>query len=255
MSESHPRARVALVTGGSRGIGAAISKLLASRGNRVGVNYKSNADDADAVVAAIRSAGGEAVSVPGDVCDPASVRQLVAAVEQKLGPIDILVHNALIPYVGKSFEEISWEELGGKNNLELQAAFHLTKAVTPGMRERQFGRIVYLSTGLVRRPRKGMVALGTSKAGLSAFARFVAQEYGPDGITVNVVAPGPVDGTKYVAIMGPFGEQRERLIKETPLRRFALPEDVARVIAFFVGEDGAYVTGSFMAVNGGYTMD
>lgn len=255
MSEESMHARVALVTGGSRGIGAATSKLLASRGASVAVNYKTNADDAEDVVAAICSAGGKAASVQGDVCDSASVEHLVAQVKEKLGPVDILVHNALIPYAGKSFEEISWEELGSKSNLELQAAFYLTKAVVPGMRERKFGRIVYLSTGLARRPRNGMIALGTAKAALSGFARFVAQEYGPDGITVNVVAPGPVDTTQFVAIMGPFGEQRERIINETPLRRFALPDDVARVIASFVGEDGAYVTGSFMAVNGGYTMD
>lgn len=255
MVEELAQGRVALVTGGSRGIGAATSHLLAARGHQVAVNYRSNSADADAVVESIRAAGGRAASVQGDVCDPDDVARIVAESEEKLGPVDVLVHNALIPYVGKSFEDISWDELGEKNNLELQAAFHLTKAVSPGMRERGFGRIVFVSTALARKPRQKMIALGTAKAGLSGFARFVAQEYGQYGITVNVVAPGPVDTTEIVTIMGPFGEQRERIINETPMRRLALPDDVARVIGFFVGEDGSYVTGTFMTVNGGYTMD
>src|SRR5207302_11009503 len=107
----------------------------------------------------------------------------------------VLVHNALIPFAVTSFADITWEQLGGKVNAELHAAFMLTKSVVPSMISHQYGRLVYLSTGLSRRPREGMTALGTAKAALDQFARFVALELAPHGITANLVAPATVRGT------------------------------------------------------------
>jgi 3-oxoacyl-[acyl-carrier protein] reductase len=246
--------RVALITGASRGIGAAVARLLASRGMRVVVNYRSSRDEADDVVASIRSAGGRAMAVRADVRDESAVLGMVEQVRTAMGEVEVLVHNALIPYAVKSFDEISWDELGGKLEQEMRAAFLLTKAVVPGMTKQGYGRIVYLGTVLSRRPREGMIALGTSKAALSQFARYVAQEVGPRGITVNVVSPGPVDETAITA--GVLDqEHKRRQAAQTALGRIATPDDVARAVAFYAGDDSGFITGATAPVNGGLDMD
>jgi 3-oxoacyl-[acyl-carrier protein] reductase len=245
--------RVALITGASRGIGAAVARLLASRGMRVVVNYRSSRDEADDVVASIRSAGGQAMAVQADVRDGSAVLGMVEQVQAAIGEVEVLVHSALIPYAIKSFDEISWDELGGKLEQEMRAAFLITKAVVPGMTTRGYGRIIYLDTVLSRRPREGMIALGTSKAALSQFARFVAQELGPRGITVNLVAPGPVDET--ISTNAFDQEQKQRQVAQTALGRIASPDDVARAVAFYAGDDGGFITGTTTPVNGGLAMD
>jgi 3-oxoacyl-[acyl-carrier protein] reductase len=160
MTTTQQSGRVALVTGGSRGIGAAVSRLLAGRGTRVVVNYHSSRDEADDVVASIKSAGGHAIAVQADVRDESAVHDMVEQVRVTTGEVEVLVHNALIPYAIKSFHEISWEELGGKLEQEMHAAFLLTKAVVPGMTARCYGRIVYLGIVLARRPRARDKRLG-----------------------------------------------------------------------------------------------
>jgi 3-oxoacyl-[acyl-carrier protein] reductase len=254
MTNVHQDGRVALITGASRGIGAAVARLLASRGMRVVVNYRSSRDEADEVVASIRSGGGRAMAVRADVRDRPAVAGMVEQVRVAMGEVEVLVHNALIPYAIKSFEEISAGELGGKLEQEMRAAFVVTKAVVPGMSRRRYGRIVYLGTVLSRRPREGMIALGVSKAALSSFACYVAEELGPRGITVNVVAPGTVgETTTAAAALDP--ERRKRLAAQTALGRIACPEDVARAIAFYAGDDSAFITGTTAPVTGGMAMD
>ncbi|WP_433523236.1 SDR family NAD(P)-dependent oxidoreductase [Nocardia pseudovaccinii] len=254
MTNVRQEGRIALITGASRGIGAAAARLLASRGMRVVVNYRSSSDEADDVVASIVSAGGQAMAVRADVRDESEVRDMVDQVRAALGEVEVLVHNALIPYAVKSFDEISWDELGGKLGQEMHAAFLMTKAVVPGMTKCGYGRIVYLGTVLSRRPRAGMIALGTSKAALSQFARYVAQELGPQGITVNVVAPGPVGQTTTVnAVLGP--EHQQNQAAQTALGRIATPDDVARAVAFYAGDDSGFITGITAPVNGGMAMD
>ena len=254
MTDIQQGGRVALITGASRGIGAAVARLLASRGMRVVVNYRSSRDKADDVVASIRSAGGEAMAVQADVRDRSAVLGMVEQVRAAMGEVEVLVHNALIPYAIKSFDEISWDELGGKLEQEMRAAFLMTKAVVPGMTARGYGRIVYLGTVLGRRPREGMIALGTAKAALSQFARFVALEMGPRGITVNVVAPGPVADTT-IGKAALDKEQRQRQAEQTALGRIASPDDVARAIAFYAGDDSEFITGTTAPVNGGMAMN
>jgi 3-oxoacyl-[acyl-carrier protein] reductase len=245
-------AKVALVAGGSRGIGAATSQLLASRGMRVVVNYRSSDADATAVVEAIRGAGGEAIAVKADVCIPDEVDRLIETVEAEWGTVDVLVNTVLIPYAIKPFQEISWSEFGGKLQNEMLAAFTLTRAVTPGMIDKGCGRIVHLGTNLARNPREGMIALGASKAAVTVFARYVAQELGPQGITVNVVSPGMV-GTEISTTVPE--EVRARIIAATPLGRIAQPEDVAGVIAFYADDASGFMTGTSAPVNGGLAMD
>lgn len=245
--------RVALITGSSSGIGAETARLLAARGMRVVVNYLHSAQAADAVVADIQASGGAAMAVQADVRDPAAVAALVERVGSAWGGIDVLVHNALTPYAIKSFQDMTWEELGGKVDDEMRAAFVITKAVLPAMTEQGWGRLIYLSAGLSRRPRAGMIALGTSKAALSSFARYLAQELGPAGITVNVVEPGPVTDTNISHVLDDATRQRQ--VAATPLGRLARPADVAQAIAFFAGEDNSFMTGTTAAVNGGMSMD
>jgi 3-oxoacyl-[acyl-carrier protein] reductase len=244
--------KVALVAGGSRGIGSATSQLLASRGMRVVVNYRSSDTDAAAVVEAIRAAGGEAMAARADVCIPDEVDRLMEAISIEWGTVDVLVNTVLIPYAIKPFQELSWAEFGGKLRDEMLAAFTLTRAVTPGMIAKGYGRIVHLGTNLARNPREGMIALGASKAAVTSFARYVAQELGPHGITVNVVSPGMVGTQISTTVPEPV---KQRIVEATPLGRIAKPDDVARVIAFYADDDSGFMTGTSAPVNGGLAMD
>ena len=175
--------KVAIVTGASRGIGAATARVLAERGFRVVVNYHSSAEEAEEVVADITGGGGEAVAIRADVTVPDDVSAMVGDTEQRWGQIDVLVHNALIPYDITSFADLTWEQLGGKLDRELHAAFLLTKAVVPGMTSRGYGRLLYLTAEPSRHPRNGMINLGVPKAAMNQFARYIALELASHGIS------------------------------------------------------------------------
>ncbi|MET8965432.1 SDR family oxidoreductase [Streptomyces sp. NPDC004074] len=244
--------RVALVTGASSGIGAATARLLAARGMRVVVNYLRNSKSAEEVVTDIEAAGGRAMAVQADVREVAAIANMVEQVRAEWSDIDVLVHNALIPYAVKSFQDMTWEELSGKLDAEMHSAFAVTKAVLPAMTAQGWGRIIYLGTGLSRRPREGMIALGTAKAALEQFARYLAQELGPQGITVNIVAPGPVESRIANDVFD--DAQKQRQVAATPLGRLAHPDDVAQAVAFYAGEDNVFMTGTTAAVNGGMSM-
>jgi len=245
--------RVAVITGASRGIGAATALVLAERGLRVVVNYRSSADEADEVVRAAKAAGGEAVAIRADVTDADAVAAMVDETEQRWGGVDVLVHNAMIPFKVTSFADLTWEQLGGKLDGELRAAFLITKAVVPNMISRGYGRLVYLSTGLSRRPREGMIALGTAKAALDQFVRYVALEVAPHGITANLVAPATVDETKVTEQL--TTDQVQHLGATNPMGRLVRPDEVARTVAFLASDDSGFTTGHYLTVNGGLSMD
>jgi NAD(P)-dependent dehydrogenase (short-subunit alcohol dehydrogenase family) len=245
--------RVALITGASRGIGAATALVLAEQGFRVVVNYRSSAEQADEVVRAATAAGGEAVAIQADVTAPGNVAAMIDETERRWGRVDVLVHNALIPFDVTSFADLSWEQLGGKLDRELHAAFLLTKAIVPGMISRSYGRLVYLSTGLSRRPRDGMIALGTAKAALDQFVRYVALELAPHGITANLVAPATVAETNVNKQLA-AGEVSQ-LGATNPMGRLVRPDEVAKTVAFLASEDSGFTTGHYMEVNGGLAMD
>ena len=246
-------ARVAVITGASRGIGAATALVLAERGFRVVVNYRSSAEQADEVVRAATATGGEAVAIRADVTAPDDVTAMVDETERLWGRVDVLVHNALIPFDVTSFADLSWEQLGGKLDRELHAAFLITKAVVPGMISRSYGRLIYLSTGLSRRPREGMITLGTAKAALDQFVRFIALELAPHGITANLVAPATVDETKVTGQL--TTGQVHQLGATNPMGRLVRPEEVAETVAFLASEDSGFTTGHYLPVNGGLAMD
>ena len=199
------------------------------------------------------AAGGEAVAIRADVTVPDDVAAMVAETEQRWGRVDVLVHNALMPFDVTSFADLSWEQLGGKLDRELHAAFLITKAVVPGMISRGYGRLVYLSTGLSRRPREGMITLGTAKAALDQFVRYIALELAPHGITANLVAPATVDETRVTEQL--TAEQVRGLGAANPMGRLVRPEEVAKTVAFLASEDSGFTTGHYLPVNGGLAMD
>jgi 3-oxoacyl-[acyl-carrier protein] reductase len=245
--------RVAVVTGASRGIGAATALVLAERGFRVAVNYRSSAEQADEVVRAAIAAGGEAVAIRADVTAPDDVTAMVNETEQRWGGVDVLVHNALIPYDVTSFADLTWEQLGGKLERELHAAFLVTKAVVPEMVSRSYGRLVYLTTVLSRRPRDGMITVGTAKAAMDQFVRYIALELAPHGVTANLVSPATVADAKANELLS-AGEVRQ-LGVTNPMGRLVRPEEVAKTVAFLASEDSAFTTGHCLEVNGGLAMN
>ena len=245
--------RVAVVTGASRGIGAATALLLAQRGFRVVVNYRSSAAEAEEVVAASGAAGGEAFAIRADVTEPDDVDRMIDETQAKWGRVDVLVHNALIPYGVTSFTDLTWEQLGGKLERELHAAFLLTKAVVPEMISSGFGRLIYMTTILSRRPRDGMITLGTSKAAMDQFVRYVALELAPHGVTANLVSPATVANTEANKLLA--ADDLHHLGATNPMGRLVTPDEVAHTIAFLAGEDSGFITGHCVEVNGGLAMD
>ena len=245
--------KVALVAGGGRGIGAATVRLLAARGASVVVNYLQSSATAEQVMAQIHENGGQAIAVQADVRDQQQAEALVQAARDAYGRIDILVNSASPSGVIKPFEQMNWDEFALGVNRELKAAFMLTKAVLPTMQQQHYGRIIYIASGLAKAPSMdGAISIGTAKAGLVAFAKYIAKEYGPSGVTANVVSPQMVETDLSARIPA---EQRQRLAAMTPLGRIAQPEDIARVIAFFASDDSGFMTGTYAPVNGGLTMD
>jgi 3-oxoacyl-[acyl-carrier protein] reductase len=174
-------------------------------------------------------------------------------IERRWGRVDVLVHNALIPYDITSFADLSWEQLSGKLDGELHAAFLVTKAVVPGMTSRGYGRLLYLSAEPSRHPRNGMILLGTAKAAVDQFVRYIALELAPHGITANIVAPATVQGTTMNQKL--TGEQLEALGAATPMGRLVTPDEVAKTLAFLASEDSGFTTGHYLPVNGGLAMD
>lgn len=243
--------RTAVVTGASRGIGAATAKELARHGATVGVNYFQSEAAARRVVDEIAEERGRAVPLRADVRDPAQVEAMVEEAERALGPIDTLVINAAISFPMVPFLDIGWEDFEAKLVGELKAAFVCCKAFLPGMLALKRGSIIAISSGLSRYPGVGFCAHSTAKSGLDAFARSLALELGPKGIRVNVVSPGL---TETDATAGLPVEYKAAVARSTPLGRIAIPEDVAGVVALLASDEARFVTGAYISAAGGVQM-
>ena len=251
------RGKVVLVTGASRGIGAAISTAFAREGATVAINHLANDAAAAQTVAACVAAGGDAWAVKADVTSPSAVKDMVDAIVHEAGGIDIVVNNAFKPYAfnpeqRRNFEELEWGDYQTQFDGAVGATFNVCRAVLPGMRQRARGSIVNIVTNLVEHPVVPYHDYTTSKGALVAFSRNLASELGPLGIRVNCVAPGmvyPTQGTQ-----GTRESFRESLMAATPLRRLASPEDVAGPVLFFASELSGFVTGQVLHVDGGLVM-
>jgi 3-oxoacyl-[acyl-carrier protein] reductase len=243
--------RIALVTGASRGIGAATAKLLAAHGASVAVNYLQNEKAAEAVVADITKAGGRALAIQADVREQAEVEAMVGWVSDELGFIDTLVNNASIQFPVVPFTEYPWEAFHDKLVGELGAAFFCCRAVVPAMIEQGRGCIIAVSSGLSRHPGLGFCAHSTAKSGLDAFVRALALELGPHGIRVNNVSPGLTitDATAFLP-----QEAKDASARATPLGRNAEPEDIAGVILATAVDTTGFMTGAYLPVSGGNLM-
>jgi 3-oxoacyl-[acyl-carrier protein] reductase len=245
------KGRVALVTGASRGIGAATAKLLAANGASVAVNYFRSEDAALAVVEEITKACGNAIAIRADVRDEKQVKAMVAGIENRLGPVDTLVSNAAIGFPVKPLTEFSWPEFESKLTGELKSVFFCCQAVLPKMIERKSGCIIAVSSTLSRHASPGFIAHCTAKSGLDAFVRSLAEEVGPAGIRVNVIAPGLTltDATAWLP-----EEQKTMIANMTPLQRVAKPEDVAGALLAMASDHSRFVTGCYVPVSGGLLM-
>lgn len=244
-------ARVALVTGGSRGIGRATCLLLASQGVRVAVHYRSNEAAAKSVVSRIREAGGEAIDVGADLAVARAADELVRAVTDGLGPVNILVNNAgemTDSAVAEMPDEI-WDRALSVN---LSSAFRCTRACLPSMKATRWGRIINVSTQAVYTGSTNHAHYAAAKSGLLGLTFSLAKELGPSGITVNLVAPGRV---KTDLLMGRLADREEEWLRQTPLRRLGEPDEVAAPIAFLASDAASYITGATLHVNGGLVMD
>ena len=237
--------RVALVTGGSGGIGQATAAALAAAGHRVAVGFGSNRDAAEKTAAGI---GGTAVQL--DVTDPASVDAAFKEIEQALGPVEILVNNAGITADGLllRMSHDQWRRVVATN---LDGAFAVTKRAASGMVRRRWGRIVNMGSVVGSTGAAGQVNYASTKAGLIGLTRSLARELGSRGVTVNLVAPGPIATAMIDAVSD---DRRAEMTAAVPLGRMGTPEEVGAVVAFLCSDGAAYVTGAVVPVDGGLGM-
>ena len=237
--------KVALVTGGSRGIGAAICHELGRAGARVAVNYRSNAEAAEAVAAEV---GG--IAVAGDVADPEQAEALVKRVESELGDIDALVNNAGVTrdtlIVRMSDED--WDAVLDSN---LRGTFHMCRAAARKMLRRRTGSIVNLTSVVGLHGNAGQVNYAASKAGIVGLTKSLAKELGNRGVRANAIAPGYID-TELTGVLP--DDVRNLILGNTPLGRLGTPEDVACAVRFLCSDEAGFVTGEVLLVDGGLGM-
>lgn len=251
------RDRAILVTGASRGIGAAIAKAFAAEGGIVVVNYRSNEAAAEAVVAECRALGGEALAIAADVTSAEAVSAMATRIAEEVGRLDVVVNNAFAPYRfdpdnRARFWETPWEAYEQQFEGAVKAAYTISRAMLPLLQRRSGAAIVNLASDLVTRPSIPYHDYTTAKAALMGFSRNLAAELGPLGIRVNCVAPGLVYPTQ--ASADTPEEVREMLIAQTPLRRIATPEDIAGPALFLASDWSRFVTGQVLHVDGGLVM-
>lgn len=242
--------KCALVTGGSRGIGRAVCLELARQGARVAVNYAGNAAAAEETVQVCAALGAEAFAIQADVADAAATEAMVKEVLSRFGRLDILVNNAGVTRDGlmPMMKEADWDAVLDTN---LKGAFHCMKAVYRPMMKQKYGRIVNLSSIVGLRGNAGQANYAASKAGLIGLTKSMAKELAARNVTVNAVAPGFIDTDMTAALPE---KAREAMLTTIPMGRLGQAEDVAKAVAFFAGDDSAYVTGQVLCVDGGMAV-
>ncbi|MEG0191720.1 MAG: SDR family oxidoreductase [Stenotrophomonas sp.] len=237
---------VALVTGGSRGIGAAISRRLAADGHAVVINYAGRRDEAEALAAELTTHGGHAVALQADVADPQAVQALFGAIEARFGGIDVVVNSAGVLQLAAlaDSDDALFDRVIGIN---LKGAFNVLREAA--RRVRDGGRIVTLSTSVVGIKLENYSVYAASKAAVETMGAILSKELRGRGITVNSVAPGPTATALFLDGKSP--ELIERLAKMNPLERLGTPEDIAGAVAFLAGADGGWINGQVLRANGG----
>ena len=241
----------ALITGASRGLGAAIAQSLAQAGNAVAVNYHQNEAAAHKVCQQIHQAGGKAHPFQADVRDPTQITRLIAEVTQHFGPIDILVPNATGPQPNLAIEEQTWQSHLDQLEFFVKSPLLLLKAVLPGMKQRRHGRIVNIGSEVVDLGNPNFANYVAAKAAQLGLTRSWATELAPHNITVNLVAPGWIPTERF------HPTQQQALadyITQVPMQRTGQPADIGAMVAFLASDAAAFITGQTFAVNGGNTL-
>ena len=241
--------RVALVTGGTGGIGTAICRELARRGHKVATNYRDEAKT-KAWQDVQKAAGFDFTIVKGDVSDAASAEAMIREVESKIGPIDILINNAGITRdtTFHKMNALQWQEV---INTNLNSVFNVTRPVIEGMRNRKWGRIVQISSINGQKGQYGQANYAAAKAGMHGFTISLAQENAKFGVTVNTVSPGYV-GTDMV--MAVPEDVRAKITAQIPVGRLGEPDEIAYAVGFFANDQARWITGANLAINGGQYM-
>jgi len=240
--------KVALVTGASRGIGAAAAVRLAQGGAAVVVNYHQNKDAAEKVLQQVTETGARAIVVQADVTRQDQVDTMVKMTERQLGPIDVLVNNAYFPFQVGPLHELTWESFHRAIEHELSAFYFCARACLPAMKEKKAGRIIVVSTRLAQQPLAKMGAYAAAKSALESMANTMAIELGPLGVAVNVVIPAFTLTDASLIMPETY---RERVKDTRPLKKHLYPEDIAGAIAFLAGEEASMLTGSHILITGG----
>jgi 3-oxoacyl-[acyl-carrier protein] reductase len=240
--------KVALVTGASRGIGAAAAKRLAQAGASVVVNYYQNKEAALEVLREIENGSGRAMVFQADVKQKNQVEAMVAAATKEFSTVDILVNNAYFPFQVGPLHELPWEKLHEAVEHELSAFHHCVTACLPGMAEKKAGRVIVVSSRLAQQPLPKMGAYAAAKSALESMANTMTIELGPLGIAVNVVTPAFTLTDASMIMPEAF---RERVRETRPLKKHLYPEDVAGAIAFLAGDEASMLAGSHILITGG----
>src|SRR5437773_2480691 len=242
--------QVAIVTGGSRGIGRAIAKAFAAEGARVALVYRGSQAAADATVQEITLAAGTAIALQCDVCNAEAAQQTVAKVEKDWGRLDILVNNAGI-IKDDLFVRLEPEAWNSVLLTNLGGAYNFCRAVAYTFMKQRRGRIINISSVAAEHVNQGQTNYAASKGAINAFTRALAVELASRGVTVNAIAPGFIETDMSEAVRNKAGDMIKKLI---PMRRLGQPEDVARVAVFLASDDAAYVTGQILTVDGGLSL-
>ncbi|WP_211279055.1 SDR family oxidoreductase [Sutcliffiella halmapala] len=241
--------KIALVTGGSRGIGKTISKTLAEAGATVIVNYANNSNHANETVAAIQEAGGKAFAIQADITNEVMVKELIQDSEEQCGgTIDILVNNATGPQPELSIEDSTWKDYLDQLDFFVKAPLLLTKAVLSGMKQKQEGRIINIGSEVIQLGNSNFSSYVTAKSSQLGMTRSWASELGPYGITVNLINPGFVPVERHAGI-DPSG-----YAETVPLRRVGVPQDIASAVLFLSSSESSFISGQSLSVNGGNTF-
>ena len=241
--------RVALVTGGTGGIGTSICKRLADMGHKVATNYR-NEEKAKAWQAQMKADGYDITLVKGDVTSPDEAAAMVREVEQKLGPVEILINNAGITRDG-TFHKMGAAQWHDVINTNLNSVYNVTRPVIEGMRERKWGRVIQISSINGLKGQYGQANYAAAKAGMHGFTISLARENAKLGITVNTVSPGYVATDMVMAVPE---EVRAKIAADIPTGRLGKPEEIAYAVGFLVDDQAAWITGSNLDINGGHHM-